>query len=87
MDAIIKTITDDFLNFLVKEFKTDKHLRHVQFEKWSLTEGYKIDVRFYYQGKEGHVFIDARELKENQNDFLHLKDNIIWQINKVLDKA
>ena len=44
MDTMIKELMDKFLNFLVREFKSEKHLRHIQFEKWSLTDNY-IPIR------------------------------------------
>jgi hypothetical protein len=79
MDDNTKILIDNFISFTVKELQNDKHLKHVQFEKWSL-DNFKITIKYFYETKEGRVYVDVRELKENPNHFLHLSGNLRDQL-------
>jgi hypothetical protein len=79
MDDTSKHLIDHFIEFMVKELQSDKHLKQVQFEKWSLKD-FRITVPYFYHDKKGSVAIDLRELKENENHFLHLIGNVREQM-------
>lgn len=84
MDDATKTLIDRFLSFLTTEFQQDKNLKHVQLEKYSI-ENFKIKIKYFYKNKEGFILVDLREIKENQNHFIHLMQNIINQLIQELD--
>lgn len=84
MENLHTNLVENFLTYLLNEFKNDKHLRHVQFEKWSV-DNYKVKIKYFYEGKEGNVFVDLRELQENIQHFSHLKENIIDQLSTDLN--
>lgn len=81
MDPQSKEMIEAFIAFLSKELQNDKNLRHLQITKWSLND-YKLTVKYYLHEKQYEMFFDYREIKENQNHFMHLLNSAIGQISE-----
>lgn len=81
MDTATHEIIDHFVDFLTKELKNHKHLKHLQFLKWTLDK-FKIEITYFNNEETKKVYVDLRELKDNPSHFSHLTDNIIDQIQQ-----
>lgn len=71
MDEATSTLLDHFLNFLQKELANSKKIKHVNLVNWHLKD-YRITIDVFVGEKKHEIYFDIREVKENQDHFLHL---------------
>lgn len=81
MDTKTNELINNFITFLTLELKNHKHLKHLQFLKWTLND-FKIEITYINNDETRKVFVDLRELKDNPSHFSHLTNNIIDQIQQ-----
>lgn len=85
MDEKIKTLLNNFGAFLGLNLKEKKELKHLNIEvgKWSLKD-FKVSYEIFINQESKIVDFDLREIKENENRFLHL---LGYASNQILNKV
>jgi hypothetical protein len=86
MDEKTKIILDNFAAFLALNLKDRKELKHLNIDvsTWSL-KGLRVSFEIFINKEPKIIDFDLREVKENENRFLHLlgyaSDQILDKIN------
>lgn len=89
MDEATNTLINRFIDFLTTQLLENKEFikfKDAQIVHWSLKDN-KVTVELFFANNRYKIFYDLRELKDNQNHFLHLLEYTLSRLKEELPVA